>query len=785
MKKILSLLLIIHTPCIISNKEETYTSWRDNIYFASSALTALTAITIGIRYVYNVFKKHYIPLPNHIKYQEIPHISIDIYSQKQCNIIKNLFLSHNNFPLLITGPEGCGKTTLAFLIAKQLHMNIISISHEKLYNILKSKNKPGISENAADNIEHLIEYANSCQPCIILLEDIDKIENLLNKKIIYNNNNFSSIESYNASYDSIDLFNSLFTIIKNKYPQIMIIATANKQELLSPQIIIKNNFKKNITLSLPSLESRIFMIKQLLLNSLPLDNSITIEEIAFITNGFSFNDLIMLINLIEKESINQYGYYISKDVVLKSIAFVSALNNNNSMKDSSHEQKEYTPQHSQVTFNDVAGLEDAKQDLIEILDFLKNPLKYKEIGARIPHGILFDGDPGNGKTLLAKALAGEAHIPFFYASGSEFEEKYVGVGASRIRTLFKTAKEHAPCIIFIDEIDSIGKRTSNEQGNSHNQMINQLLTEMDGFKESSIPIIVVGATNLKSNIDQALLRQGRFDRHVHITFPNMQARIKILSMHAKNKPFDDSITINDIAKKTSGFSAAQLENVLNEAAIITVSRNSKKISHNDIEEAIDRITMGKKNDYMSSKINLKKTAYHEAGHTLAAILLDDFPMSLHKVTILSRGGALGVTHFFPEDDMTSQNKQQLEKRIIVSLGGRIAEELCMNNMGAGASSDFENATKIAQNMVLRYGMGEKTGVISFTQHQKISEATQREIDLEIKNIVEKAYKQCTFLLQQNKHLLKKLAEELLTKETLSADEVYKIVGIEKKIPLQF
>jgi cell division protease FtsH len=390
------------------------------------------------------------------------------------------------------------------------------------------------------------------------------------------------------------------------------------------------------------------------------------------------------------------------------------------------------------------------------------------------------GDPGNGKTFLARALAGESGVPFFYASGSQFVQKYVGEGAARIRELFSQARKHAPSIIFIDEIDSIGKRDMSGEGGAQewNNTINQLLTEMDGFVQDEIPVVIVGATNIAKGVDPALKRPGRFDRVITITYPNLEDRIKILSIHAKNKKFDGLVDLSVVAKSCPGFSAAKLEYVLNEAAILSVAKGRDAITMEDIEEAKDRSLMGKINLGLTRcREDLVMTAYHEAGHALVTILHKDYPFLFHKVTILSRGGALGVSMSLPQDDMTSFSKEHLQAKIVVCLAGRIAESLQFGRVCTGASNDFQQATSVAHDMVVVYGMGETTGVVSYAINRKVAELTQREIDIEIKRILDKGYQECYDMISSHKDKLNAIAEALLERETLDAKDVYEIIGL--------
>ncbi len=441
-----------------------------------------------------------------------------------------------------------------------------------------------------------------------------------------------------------------------------------------------------------------------------------------------------------------------------------------------------------VTFNDVAGVDEAKQELHEVVDFLKSREKFTSLGARIPRGVLLVGPPGTGKTLLAKAIAGEAGVPFFSISGSEFVEMFVGVGASRVRDLFDTAKRHAPCIIFIDEIDAVGRQRGAGLGGSHDereQTLNQILTEMDGF-DTNVNIIILAATNRPDILDPALLRPGRFDRRVVLDLPDVTGRVGILKVHVKNKPIDANVSLETLARQTVGFSGADLANLVNEAAILAARRAKKTIEMVDLEESIDKVIAGP--ERRSKRINPKekeKIAYHEAGHALVARLLPNAEPP-HKISIIARGLALGYTKQLEEDHYL-QSPSQLNDRIAVYLSGHAAEKLIYGESASGVSSDIKQATNIARMMVTELGMSEKLGPRTFGQKQELvflgreiseqkdySDATALEIDHEVNSIINEAYKVCTKLLTDNKDVLVKLTETLINKETLDFDDLEKL-----------
>ena len=439
-----------------------------------------------------------------------------------------------------------------------------------------------------------------------------------------------------------------------------------------------------------------------------------------------------------------------------------------------------------VTFKDVAGLDEEKEELKEEVEFLKNPKKYIDMGARIPKGILLVGHPGNGKTLLAKAVAGEANVPFFSISGSDFVEMFVGVGASRVRDMFKEAKANSPCIIFIDEIDAVGRQRGAGLGGGHDereQTLNQLLVEMDGFATHE-SIIVMAATNRPDILDPALLRPGRFDRQIVVGSPDVKAREDILKLHAKNKPFVEGIDFKVIAKNTAGFSGADLENMINEAALLAARKNKTKIDLDDVEAAMVKVMMGpeKKSKVITEK-EKKLTAYHEAGHAVVARFLPNHD-DIHEISIIPRGMAGGYTMYRPTEDKSYVSKAEMKEQIVSLLGGRMAEKLILDDISTGASNDIERATKIAKQMVMKYGMSDAMGPIMYgssqeevflgrdmTTHSKdYSEQTAAEIDKEVKAIIMNAYKSAENILKDNVDKLHAVAKVLIEKEKITGEE---------------
>jgi len=443
-----------------------------------------------------------------------------------------------------------------------------------------------------------------------------------------------------------------------------------------------------------------------------------------------------------------------------------------------------------VTFADVAGCDEAKEEVQEIVDFLRDPSKFQKLGGRIPKGVLMVGNPGTGKTLLAKAIAGEAKVPFFSISGSDFVEMFVGVGAARVRDMFENAKKHAPCIVFIDEIDAVGRHRGAGLGGGNDereQTLNQLLVEMDGF-EGHTGIIVIAATNRPDILDPALLRPGRFDRQVVVPLPDIRGREEILKVHMRKVPIAGDVKADVIARGTPGFSGADLANLVNEAALFAARRNKRLVDMDDFEMAKDKIMMGaERRSMVMTEDEKMNTAYHESGHAVVAKLV---PKSdpVHKVTIIPRGRALGLTMQLPEQDRYAYDREYLMSRIAVLFGGRIAEELFMNQMTTGASNDFERATAMARDMVTRYGMsdlgvmvyGENEGEVflgrSVTQHKNVSEATMQKVDAEIRRIIDQQYALARKLLEENRDKVEAMTKALLEWETIDADQINDIMA---------
>ncbi len=452
----------------------------------------------------------------------------------------------------------------------------------------------------------------------------------------------------------------------------------------------------------------------------------------------------------------------------------------------------HTDDRKRVTFEDVAGIDEVKEELTEIVDFLKHPKRYMELGARIPKGVLLFGSPGTGKTLLAKAVAGEAGVPFFTISGSDFVEMFVGVGASRVRDLFEQAKKNSPCIVFIDEIDAVGRQRGAGYGGGHDereQTLNQLLVEMDGFSANE-GIIIIAATNRPDVLDPALLRPGRFDRQVVIDRPDLKGRIAIFKVHAKGKPLDTDVDLEVLAKRTPGFTGADIQNLMNEAALLAARRRKKKIAMPDLEDAIDRVMAGgpEKKSRIISEAEKKVTAWHEAGHAVVGHMLAHMD-PLHKITIIPRGRAMGYTMFLPVEDRYNISKSEILDRMTMALGGRAAEEITFGEITSGAHDDIERTTQWARRMVTEWGMSEKLGPLTFGQKQdevflardmtrlrNYSEEVAGLIDEEVRSFVHTAYERAMEVLTTHRNALDKLSEVLLEKETLEGKDLEDLLG---------
>lgn len=452
--------------------------------------------------------------------------------------------------------------------------------------------------------------------------------------------------------------------------------------------------------------------------------------------------------------------------------------------------KRFTPSEQQNTFDDVAGMENAKRELQEVVEFLKNPAKFQRLGAQIPKGVLLMGPPGTGKTLLARATAGEAGVPFYAINGSEFIQMFVGVGASRVRDMFRTAKENSPCILFIDEIDAVGRVRGAGVGGGHDereQTLNQILSEMDGFQQNEA-VIVLAATNRPDVLDPALLRPGRFDRHVTIDRPTREGRLGILKVHTRKVPLADNVRLEDVAAGTIGFSGADIRNLVNEAALNAAREGKSQVDAVDFEVAKDRVLMGPKREEVLSQHEKEMTAYHEAGHAIVAWLLPELD-PVHKVTIVPRGRALGLTQLLPDEERHHMGEQRLHSHLVLAMGGRAAEKMIFDEFSAGAESDIKQATDIARRMVAHWGMSEIIGPVAFRQveehpflgkeiheQRQFSEETAHVIDQEVQRFVNQAFSRATDMLTKHRGKLDELSKTLLEKEVLDKDQIQQILG---------
>ncbi|MGC2310526.1 MAG: ATP-dependent zinc metalloprotease FtsH [Candidatus Babeliaceae bacterium] len=677
--------------------------------------------------------------------------------------------------VLLIGEPGNGKTLLAKAVAGEANCPFFSISGSDFIEVFV-----GVG---ASRIRDLFERARRHSPCIIFIDEIDAIGRQRGSGL--GGGHDEREQTLNQLLIEMDGFES------SNIPVIVIAAT-NIPDVLDKALLRPGRFDRRIEIPYPDQEGR---EKILLIHTrtVKLGADVDLKKIAFDTAGLSGADLENLVNQAAigatKKNHEQVMMQDFEDAYQKLLSQQAANTSSQSamMCRTTSKPRVFMPSQIKVKFKDVAGNKEAKEELVDVIDFLRNPKKYTRLGARLTRGVLLVGDPGNGKTLLARAVAGEANCPFFSVSGSDFVEMYVGLGASRVRDLFTQARKHSPCIIFIDELDAVGgKRTASAYRNDErDQTLNQLLVEMDGFESAQTPIIVIAATNRKDILDNALLRPGRFDRQVEVPYPMLEGRQEILELHARKVKMNPQVDLHTVARATPGFSGASLAHLINEAAILAAKDGCEEVTDRQIQEARDKIIMGKTmpTKIMSSE-ELRLTAFHEAGHTLVAALQEPDHIPLYKVTIIPRGFSLGATHYLPEKDTVSRNREEILASITSSLGGRVAEELVFQKISTGASNDFEQATEEARRMVCYYGMSDKLGPVIYKRneyHQQYSERTAYEIDEEVRSIVKTCYQKAVDLLRNNQDKLTLLAEELLKKETLESQEVYELLNLSPTI----
>ncbi|MBY0109834.1 MAG: ATP-dependent zinc metalloprotease FtsH [Candidatus Babeliaceae bacterium] len=669
--------------------------------------------------------------------------------------------------VLFIGEPGNGKTLLAKALAGEAHCPFLSTTGSDFIEVF-------VGVGAA-RVRDLFAQARKLSPCIIFIDEIDAVGRERGAGI--GGGNDEREQTLNQLLTELDGFDSAGI-------PVIVIAATNRPEVLDKALLRPGRFDRRIVIPFPDFQARVDILK-IHARALKVDESVDFNSIAGETAGFSGADLAHLMNQAALLATrNDRSYITAQDIerahkhILESRSTEGAEGN--------AQVAMFMPVQVKTKFTDVAGAYEAKEELQEVVDFLIRPEKYTRLGAQIPKGVLLTGDPGNGKTLLARAIAGESGRPFFAVSGSSFIEQYVGVGAKRVRELFAQARKHAPSIVFIDEIDAIGIKRSDSGGDrEYAQTLNQLLTEMDGFATSRSAVIVIAATNRADILDKALLRPGRFDRKVEVPYPNIKAREEILAVHLRKVAYDPAVKLDILARATIGFSGAALANLVNEAAILAAKHEKAHVDLHDFDEARDIIMMGKQmHSKKMSPEELRMVAYHESGHALVALMIPEDTMPLYKFTILPRGNALGVAHYIPETDLHSRSKPEILAQIAVALGGRAAEDLGFAKVSTGALSDFEKATGMAHEMVRYFGMSDKLGQVVYDRNNGgslYSEYTARLIDEEVKLIMDTQYARAIKILTDNRDKLEKLAETILEKETLYAEEVYALLGIKPRV----
>lgn len=678
--------------------------------------------------------------------------------------------------VLLVGEPGNGKTLLARAVAGEANCPFFSISGSDFIEVF-------VGVGAA-RVRDLFAQARRSAPSIIFIDEIDAIGR-------QRGTGFGGGGHDEREQTLNQLLTEMDGFELSSLPVIVLAAT-NMPDVLDKALLRPGRFDRWVDVPFPDLEAR----KQILMihaKKIKFSPEVDFVAIAEKTAGFSGADLADLINKAAiNASKNNQDQVVMEDLLQahKLIMHVGGSMNgssNNQHTKGSSKAKMFMPSQVKVKFDAVAGVPEAKEELQDVVNFLKNPEKYRRLGAKLTRGVLLVGGPGNGKTLLAKAVAGEANCPFFSATGSDFVEMYVGVGASRVRELFAQARKHMPSIIFIDEIDAVGSmRVDRGDGGSdeRNQTLNQLLTEMDGFESANSSVIVIAATNRPESLDKALLRPGRFDKRIEVNYPDLHSRKEILAVHARAIKLDSGVNLSMIARGTPGFSGADLANLVNEAALIATKKNQEAVTIFDFEDARDRIILGKESkSKFPNAHELKVTAYHEAGHTLVRILLGDSADPLHKVTILPRGNALGVSYALPDRDKLVNSKEEKLAFLAIAMGGRVAEEMVFNIICSGAHNDFNQATDEARKMVCLFGMSNELGPVVYNQGRnafEYSQKTAEKIDDVVQKMLVEAQERARRLLELHRDKLDLLAHTLLEKETMYADEIYALLGMEPR-----
>lgn len=677
--------------------------------------------------------------------------------------------------VLLTGLPGNGKTLLARAMAKEAGCTFLHINASEFIQVYT-----GVG---AARVRDLFDFARANTPCIIFIDELDSIGMNRNLRHGSHGEHDQTLNQLLAEMDGFDA----------RHP-IIVIGATNRLAVLDPALLRSGRFDQIITIPSPDVESRVEILK-IHTRTKKMDPRVNLKGLAQKTAGFSAADLASVVNQAAIFAAKRHGVNLQQSDFDSAREKVAATVMRRMKAESisfdpltKNPAEVIAPSSIEVKFSDIAGCQDAKEALQEVITYLKNPEHFNRLGARLSKGILLTGKPGNGKTMLAKALAKEVQCMFLSVSGSSFVETFVGVGAARVRALFEQARQYAPCIIFIDELDSIGRRDATSNGNNEaSTTINQLLVELDGFASTSkYPIVVIGATNNPDLLDPALVRSGRFDQKIVVPLPTAATRHEILQLATRKVPLDASVNLKTIARATIGFSSADISNMVNQAAILATRRNAQAVSIQDFEEARDILLMGRELKGVEQSIQEQRTtAIHEAGHAMVTLLQPELLAPLHKVTIVPRGHALGVTFSLPQEKYSS-TKQEMIATIMLCLGGRIAEEILIGKLSTGASNDFEHASAIARQMVCHYGMSETVGTLIYNKHKEaFSGATHELIDKEVKRIVDEAYHETKKLLITHKAQLEKLASQLLERKTMSAIEVHQLLGIPLRVDTSF